>query len=345
MNTIVDISEAADAFLINQLFSISTGGGYWESGGQISTGGSSTAIEMSIGSVTVNIGGEVITHGSQPVTLSATSGEYRSDVIYADSAGIDKVEGVEMPKIPTDNDFPNVWQPAPDNGSLVPGVPLWVVHVTPNDAASVDIESWQWQDRRINAAVAHADVADQLERVGDWRITDNTLQVFPSADGQAAIDFAVDNDLKRVRFEPGNYGDITITGRGMVIGGTSRGWGGFPAEGMVRFAGGGATGVTIDAPYVMVHDCRIESDTVNAFAITPNADNFVAQRVYIGESGDNGVYADATGGEITGCRTQTGSIPNSDIRLASTSADIVAYGNVNVAIDDRATGNVVGLNT
>lgn len=164
METIVNVSDSADALLINQLYSVASGGDFWESGGQLSTAGSSTDIQLSVSSVTVNIGGQTITHGSQPVTLSATSGEYRTDVIYADESGVSALEGVEMAKLPQDNQFPSIWQPAPDNGSLVPGVPLHVVHVTPGDAASADIESWQTQNRRMNATtLSSARLASLLE--------------------------------------------------------------------------------------------------------------------------------------------------------------------------------------
>lgn len=151
MKTTVNTADGADALLINQLYTIASGGDFWESGGALSTAGSSTSIQLSVSPVTVNIGGETVTHGSQPVTHSATSGEFRSDVIYADSSGVDVQEGVEMVKLPEGNSFPSIWQPTPDNGSLVPGVPLWVVHITPEDAASADIESWQMQNRRMNA--------------------------------------------------------------------------------------------------------------------------------------------------------------------------------------------------
>lgn len=163
MKTIVDIADGASALLINSIYNVATGGDFWESGGQISEAGSSTGIQLSVSAATVNIGGETITHGSQPVTLSATSGEYRSDIVYADSTGIGVVEGVEMAKLPQYNRFPSIWQPAPDNGSLVPGVPLWVVHVTPEDAASGDIASWQFQDHRLNASsLSPAEVATLL---------------------------------------------------------------------------------------------------------------------------------------------------------------------------------------
>lgn len=162
MQTIIDTADAADSLWMNQIYTIAAGGDFWESGGQLSTAGSSTDIQLSVSSATVNIGGEPVSHGSQPVTLSATGGEYRSDVIYADSAGISKVEGVEMPKLPSGNQFPNVWQPAPNNGSLVPGVPLWVVHVTPEDAASADIASWQMQNRRMNAEEINTDAVVAL---------------------------------------------------------------------------------------------------------------------------------------------------------------------------------------
>lgn len=192
MQTIIDTSDGADALLQNQLYTIAAGGNFWESGGSLSSGGSSSSIKLSVSSVTVNIGGDSVTHGSQPVTLSATNSDYRSDVIYADSSGIGKVEGVEMAKLPSDNQFPSIWQPAPDNGSLVPGVPLWVVHIQPSDAASADIASWQMQNRRMNAETINTDAVISL--LEDYDTAANgpvqtTVQNSAALGGQSAEDW------------------------------------------------------------------------------------------------------------------------------------------------------------
>jgi hypothetical protein len=150
MQTILDNGTGADALWQNQIYEIAAGGDFWQSGGDVTPGSSSTDIEMSVSAVTVNIGGESVSHGSQPVTLSSPSSNPRCDAIFADSAGVDKVEGVELEKLPTDNQFPSIYQPAPDNGSLVGGPPLAAVFVEPEDSVSSDIESWQIQDRRMN---------------------------------------------------------------------------------------------------------------------------------------------------------------------------------------------------
>lgn len=160
MDTIVTAGEAADALRINQIHQSITKDAYWVSGGDVTPGTASTQIEVNVASGEANINSTSVTWASDSVVLSAANNDPRVDVVYVQEDGtLTSVTGTPHSYRPNtdENGDPFTpapfehWEPSPDDGSNVIGLPLACVLVKPTTADSTDLTSAMIQDRRLSA--------------------------------------------------------------------------------------------------------------------------------------------------------------------------------------------------
>lgn len=137
MNTIVNGEEGAFALRLNQIVQAQTGQGYWISGGDCAPGTSSTEITVSVDPGTVSIGGQTVDFaGNDNLPLPAADSQPRVDVVSVQSNGNFSVtEGTPHSYAPTPGGSDpapfEFWEPSPDDGRNVTGVPLCYVLVEP----------------------------------------------------------------------------------------------------------------------------------------------------------------------------------------------------------------------
>ncbi|EMA42654.1 hypothetical protein C449_15968 [Halococcus saccharolyticus DSM 5350] len=132
--------------LLNGIYTATSGGDYWKSGLEVTPNTTDTSsIYVDVSNGTINVGGEDVSLPSQKVELDPATNNPRIDVIEATANGVGVVKGNEAPKRPTDAEdgqegtFPNIWQPAPDDGTLVGGVLRAIVYVRPSVSDSTGI--------------------------------------------------------------------------------------------------------------------------------------------------------------------------------------------------------------
>lgn len=161
METIVTAGEAADALRINQIHQVQTGQAVWISGGSVTPGSSSTQLTVSVASGEATINDTSVQWASDTVGLDSASTQPRVDVIEVrEDASLHAITGAPNAYRPnTDEDGNTItpapfqhWEPAPDDGTNVLGMPLACVLVEPTMADSTDLTTDHIQDRRLDGA-------------------------------------------------------------------------------------------------------------------------------------------------------------------------------------------------
>lgn len=161
MDQIVDSGSAADALRINQLYQVQTRSGYWKTGGAVNPGSSTTQIEVDVEAGDAQVSGSAVSWSATSVALNAADTDPRVDVVYVRSDGTFGVAtGTPHAYRPnTDENGDPItpapfehWEPAPDDGGNVPGLPLACVLVKPSVTDSTDITTSEIQDRRLAAS-------------------------------------------------------------------------------------------------------------------------------------------------------------------------------------------------
>lgn len=159
METIVPSGTAADALRWNQIYQVQTEQAYWISGGDVTPGTASTQIEVDVASGQANINGTSVSWASNSVALSDANADPRVDVVYVQEDGsLAAVTGTPNAYRPNTDENGNSftpapfqhWEPAPNDGSDVLGLPLACVLVKPTTADSTDLASNEIQDRRLS---------------------------------------------------------------------------------------------------------------------------------------------------------------------------------------------------
>lgn len=186
MKALFSNSHAITAFAQNVAYTATSGGPFIQSGLTVTPNTTNTnAITVDVEAGVINVEStndqgetvrENVSLGAQSVTLSAVPGDPdtavgRVDVIYATENGVDAVEGEVAPKRPTqagpfnddiEGDFPGVWSPAPNDGSLVPGVGRAIVYTTPQVSDSTDITGADIVNFDAQGTAANAIGRDEL---------------------------------------------------------------------------------------------------------------------------------------------------------------------------------------
>lgn len=244
MRALYQNGHAITALAQNIEYTATSGGPFWQSGVAVTPNTTNTqqiTVDVEPGTINVEItnnAGETVRKnvsiGEQSVTLSAVPDDPdtevgRIDVIYVTENGAAAVEGEVAPKRPTqaspfnddiEGDFPGIWSPAPNDGSLVPGVARAIVHVTPQVSDSTDLTDADIVNFDAQGSATSAIGRDELRPAIEALDTDpNYLDVDVTNAGHVGNTTA--NQLRR------NYFTVELPGEFTTIPAAS---GGSPGE-------------------------------------------------------------------------------------------------------------------
>lgn len=262
MQQIVTAGTAADALRINQIYQVQRREAYWVSGGTATPGSASTQIEVDIEAGEAQFGGSSTSWATTAVALDSASGDPRVDVVYVQQDGsLGVVTGTPHPYRPNQDEDGNAmtpspfehWEPSPDDGGNVIGLPLCCVLVEPSMADSTDLTTSHIQDRRLTTSTPEA------ETVGYWTTLNFPLTELD--DGQYA---------KQIDTPDGNTAHLVgISARNQPLGTSGvvmeirNGTGNTLHYTFNSNANGGYLYGSVDNPIVTINDPNIQVRLVN----------------------------------------------------------------------------------
>jgi hypothetical protein len=187
MERLFRAGEGATALQNNIAYTTGIGGDYWKSGLKVTPNTTDTSgIYVDVDAGVARINDSDVSYNAQKVgPLSAASNDPYIAVIYADVNEIDAYEGGEAARQPAGASFPNLWEPAPDDGGNIPGIARATVIVDPSVSDSTDLTAGDIRNYNASGAgdfVAEDDLEPSIEAL-DVDLTD-------------PLETAVDNTLR-----------------------------------------------------------------------------------------------------------------------------------------------------